>query len=60
MKKTSKIIKTEKEELRAMSDKKLVQWYKDYRYDLENFLSIGSYENWYLGLIEKELDRRGL
>jgi hypothetical protein len=46
--------------LRAMNNKRLVQHYKDYLYEFKHVLSIGRYENWYLGLVEGEMERRGL
>ena len=54
------MLNKEQKELRKMSDEKLVQHYKDYRFEFESFGSVGRYENWYISLIEKEMERRGL
>jgi len=56
----SKEISKEEQELRKMSNKKFIQYFKDWTFDFKTVLSIGRYELWYYDLLEREMARRDL
>ena len=57
---TKKTVTKEKKDFEELSDKKLIQHYKDFKWDFENVLSVGKYECIYLESLENELEKRNL